>query len=535
MYHRQIRDKTNREVLNFSLDEYPWLLDIYNQIGKLNEEGRVVIRKAAQIGATELAINFSFWVLDGRGSVFYALPPGPTTGDFAHARIDPAVGASPYLLDMAGNIDNVGLKVFRNGFNLYIRGTNVPKGDPSRAAQLSEAPADVAIIDEYDRVPEAAKPLIRDRLGDSRLKWEIDLSTPTYPDIGIDYEYQRSTQNEVQILCQSCGSWQWLDWSLVRGPTEYDPHAQLLCTCGQIINRDGMWKGKRARWEARHPERDVIGFWINKLCSERIDLDAMWKRSKSQRDIDMQSFWNGDMGLPFEPKGSRLTRELIDACAAHPDVYPTFPDRANWTAMGVDVGYDLYYWIKQRTPLGRERAVAIGSVREWEDLDILMLQYGVQRCVVDDGPELRSDKAFQKRFRGKVYRAQYIDNLDADMARWDRKRGIVKLERTKSLDEAGAKIRLCIDELPADWENEERLLLHLSASIKAKRVKADGTTVYHFPHTGKPDHLHHAKAYCEAAMTVLPPDPGGHDSAVETEVPMAGESRYQSGSLRGRL
>ena len=537
--NRYIRDKASGRTAIFTLTDYPWLEDLYNLIGQLQPDSRAVIRKAAQIGATELAINLSFYVLDGRGSVFYALPPGPTQGNFAHARVDPAISGSPHLAGIAGNIDNVGLKTFAGGFNLYIRGTNVPKGDPQRAAQLSEAPADLAIVDEFDRVPPAAIPLIRDRLGDSRLRWEVDLSTPTYPDIGIDAEYQETTQHEPQILCTHCEQWHWLNWKLVRGPVAEDPHARLICpTCGEIIEQAGMWEEERAQWEPRFPECEILGFWIPKLCSERADLDEGWQLSQSKRDLDLQAFWNGWMGLPYEPKGSRLTRELIAACTS--PAYRTFPDRATWTAMGVDVGLELHYWIKERRPDGRERTVAIGSVLEWHDLDPLMVRYGVQRCVVDDAPELREDRKFQQRHRGKVWLAQYLDSKDADLARWDRKRGVVKIERTKGLDEASAKIQLGIDELPADWENVPDIVEHLTASIKAKRVLEDGSTRYHFPRTGKPDHLHHAKLYCEVALSILPASPAVSDeSGGGDELPATGRGQYYipggEGSMRGKL
>jgi hypothetical protein len=137
----------------------------------------------------------------------------------------------------------------------------------------------------------------------------------------------------------------------------------------------------------------VLGFWIPRLVNPRVDLDKMWERSQSRRDIDVQTFWNSDIGIAYEPKGARLTRELIAACVDAS--YQQFPEKAFWTAMGVDVGLDLHYWIKQRTGTGRERAVAIGSVLDWADLDALMIRYDVQRCVVDDAPELRDDVAFQ--------------------------------------------------------------------------------------------------------------------------------------------
>ena len=537
---RWILDKAQGKPQRFSLRDYPWFEDIYKAIDELAQPGgRMVVRKAAQIGATEFALNLSFYVLNGRGSVFYALPPGPTQGNFAHSRVDPAISASPHFHAIAGNIDNVGLKTFQGGFNLYIRSTAIPKGDPRRAAQLSESPADLAIVDEFDRVPPAAIPLIRDRLKASAMRWEIDLSTPTYPDLGIDAEYQASDRREVEVRCQGCGQWHRLDWSLVRGPVADDPHARTICpTCHAAIERVGMWSGGRARWRARNPGSAVVGYWIPRLVDERLDLDELWEHSQAQRDLDRQAFWNGDLGLPYEPKGARLTREALAACAALPGQYPAFPPGAAWTAMGVDVGLELYYWIKERRPGGRERSVAIGNVLDWSDLDVLMARYNVQRCVVDDAPELRLDVEFQKRHRGRVWLAQYLDSPDADLARWDRIRGIVKIERTKALDEAGAKLQLGIDELPADWENVEGLLEQMTANVKVKRVREDGSTAYAFPHTGKPDHLHHAKAYCEVALSILPPNPGGEGRGTTgtDEVPRTGKERYYvPGSVRGQL
>ena len=537
--YRYIKDRESKAVSGFSLSSYPWLRGVYEKIDELIQSGRpgwrVVLRKGAQIGATELAINLTFYALDGRGNVFYALPPGPTTGDFAHARIDPAISASPYIRDeMAGHVDNVGLKVFRGGFNLYIRGTHIPKGDPARAPQLAEAPADVAVMDEYDRIPPPARGLVRDRLGDSQMAWELDLSTPTYPDTGIDREYQDSTQHEPRITCSECGTGAWLDWKLARGPVADDPHARILCPeCGAVFEPEGMWSEERARWVARWPERDVVGFWISKLASPRADLDELWRDSKSPKEDELQAFYNGSLGLPYEPKGARLTRELIAACAQRG--YRRFKERARWTAMGVDVGIELHYWIKERMPDSRERTVAVGSVPEWGDLGKLMRRYGVQRCVVDDRPALRSDVAFQKRHRGKVWLGMEIDSPDALMLRWKEREGRVLIERTKAMAEAAERIENGIDVLPENWESEPEIEEHLTASIKTKRVRADGTTVYHYPQSSRPDHLHHAKLFCEAAMAILPPDPARARGPKEETPAFDRGSAYSVGSYRGQL
>lgn len=72
-------------------------------------------------------------------------------------------------------------------------------------------------------------------------------SSSSYPGVGIDAEYQESSQHEPQIQCQACGAWHWLTWELTRGPTAHDPHARLICpSCTADLRRERMWQSSRA-------------------------------------------------------------------------------------------------------------------------------------------------------------------------------------------------------------------------------------------------------------------------------------------------
>jgi phage terminase large subunit GpA-like protein len=526
--HRVILDKKTGELGAFKFTEYPWLLHLYNEIGTLAPDWTMVIRKAAQMGLTEMAINLAFYIIDEhRGRVFYALPPGQNVvGDFAHERISPAIAQSPHIQAMAGDTDNVGLKTFKRGA-LYLRGTSVPQGRPDKAPQLASVPADAAIIDEVDRVPPAAIPLIEDRMGDSRLKAELLLSTPTYPGVGIDAAYQTSDQREPMIQCQECGRWHWLVWDLVA---ERDGQVRCWCpTCKAAIDRVSAWEHKRIKWVAQNPESDVVGFWISKLLSPRVDLTDLWERSKSTEVDVVLAFHNNDLGVGYEPEGARLTLELLRACADDYDM----PDTASWCAMGVDVGYVLNVWIMQPLQDGRQRAVYIDEVLNWEDLDRLMVRYGVRVCVVDDGPELTADIAFARRHRGRVFLANYTENMDgADWCRWNLKSQKVTIDRTHGLDRSHGDIEAQVDSLPRDFELIGDFTQQMTVNLKTKGVKADGTVYYHFPKTGKPDHYDHAHVYCLAAMERLKmlQRARGTDETEQEALPSTGERRY-----RGRL
>lgn len=523
--HRIIQDKITRRYGPFKFDQYPWLKDIYNDIGSLMPGLRIVIRKAAQMGLTELAINLAFYAIDEHGArVFYALPPGQATvGDFAHDRISPAIAHSPRIREGATDTDNVGLKTFQRGA-LYLRSTSVPPGRPDKAPQLASVPADVAIIDEWDRVPPAAIPLIRDRMGDSRLKFELGLSTPTFPGVGIDAEYQLSTRHEPMIQCQECERWHWLDWSLVA---ERDGTVAVWCpTCKVAIDRVSAWDQKRIKLVPQNPKAEVIGYWTPRLVSPRADLVDMWNRSHSTEVDKMLAFWNNDMGLAYEPEGARLTLELLRACV---DDYE-MPSTSGWCAMGVDVGYSLNVWVMHLLDDGRHQAVFIGEILEWEELDRLMVRYGVRVCVVDDGPELTADVKFARRWPGRVFLATYTENVGGvNWCQFDVKNQKVRIDRTRGIDRAHGNIESMIDSLPRSIEMIGNFVQQMTVQIKVKVIKADGTVAYVYPKTGKPDHYDHAKVYAEAAMDRLLKLRRPDEQEAEA-VPTLGERRY-----RGRL
>lgn len=191
--YRRIKNKTTNLIESFNLQEYPWLEHLYNNTARILD-----VRKCAQFGVTEYLINMTLWLVDEfAATVFYALPPGKgVTSDFVYTRLDKGIIQTPRISEMKRDVDNVGLKVFGGGA-IYIRGTFVPQGQPEKAPQLSAVPADVVLIDEYDRIPPSAIPLLKERLGDSRLAVERNVGTPTYPDVGIDQRYQNSTHTAI--------------------------------------------------------------------------------------------------------------------------------------------------------------------------------------------------------------------------------------------------------------------------------------------------------------------------------------------------
>ncbi len=505
--HRKIKDQRTGIISPFSLDRYPWLNEIYRVFGEeLRLKLRLVFRKPAQVGITEWAVSTLFWAIhQHRVDVFYGLPPGKTVAsDFSSARINTAIDESAAIQAMATAVDNVGLKLFDRGA-LYIRSTNIPGGDPNKAPQLLSVPADLLIIDEFDAVPPAAVPLMRKRLGDSWLAAEIMLSTPTYPSIGIDAEYQKSDQRELQLECEHCGAWDWLIWDNVklRGG-----RARYICPgCGGTIKRQSAWGDDRFRWVVRNPDSEVIGFGFSKLASPRASLDALWANSLELGSEKQQSFYNADLGIPYEPKGGRLTTDTLNGVLGDYTLGNTQTGKG--CLMGVDIGTRIHVVIRQSQG-ERLRATYIGEVDDFEELDAFVSRYQVRAAVVDALPETRKAQEFAERFDGRVYVAYYATQprgvKRASPYQWSENEHVVNIDRSRAFDGVLAGYYNKQYENPADAPTITDYYLHLRNLVRVKENLPDGTPVVRYLKLG-PDHYAHAENYCLAA-NFAPFDPG---------------------------
>ena len=296
--------------------------------------------------------------------------------------------------------------------------------------------------------------------------------------------------------------------------------------CDAVVQRESAWKEGRLQFTSRSPESAIVGYWVTKLISPRVDLKTLWQQSRSTAADEVLSFWNNSLGIAYAPEGARLTLELIRACLGEHSLAET--RSAQWAAMGVDVGLSLHVWVMVPLPDGYRQTVYVAEVPEWQDLDRLMARYNVGCCVVDDAPELRLDVAFAQRHRGRVFLATYVQEIPGtEWTRFDLPKQRVQIERTAGLDRSHSHIEAQLDVFPRDLESVSDLTDQLCVNTKVKGVKADGTVFYHFPHTGRPDHYDHAKCYCEAALERLgrlrSPEQRQQQA---TQVPKAGEPRW---------
>lgn len=508
-----------RPDMPFTLEDHLYLIDIYNCTSP-----QVRIKKSGQSGLSEFAVSLALHACDERKlDVLYLMPTEGDMREFSQLRFEPAVQASPHLSRLlssrgkvngrnARQIDNVHIKTIGTN-NLVLRGASVQnKGDKQKANRLKSVPADLIILDEFDEMQKDVLPLAQMRQGHSPIKEDWLFSTPTYPGMGIDAEWETTDQREWFVSCPHCGKKQRL--TLKHIITEEDnferpiawhgmdeDRAYAACSrCGKELNH--LAPGE---WVAGRFGRDIVGFHITKLFSPHTPLIDIVKRRDTLDEAKRRQAVNQDMGDAYEPRGGRIPLEMLRGCIRP---YARGPLAAGVpTFMGVDVSPNgLHVVIRGRDPdrPGELRQLFCEEVASHYDVGRLIRLYNVASCVMDGAPETTNSRQVQADFRdGRVWLAYFpwtdTGNKDPNPIVWDAQKGIVNMDRTRVIDGMYARFYDQENTLPADAEQMRGYFDHMRAPVRMTEEDRRGNQVSVYREGSNPDHFALAETYCYAA------------------------------------
>lgn len=470
-----LRYRTIRGI-PFSFKGHKYLSGIYQ-----DKHPFIVIRKSAQCGVSEWLINSALWLADHhRYNSTVVFPGDPEVSDFINGRVNPAIQDCDYLRSLVSVTDNIGLKKVRKAF-IYFRGSRKPH-------KLKTIDSDCILYDELDELTEGTLARGEKRLGHSNLKWQRAVSTPTYPEEGIDKLYIESDQCKWFIVCDNCGMEQTLEF---EHNVDVERKKVVCRNCHEELDRC-----KEGRWVPTYNGRKIRGYHINKLFCERTDLEELIENSKKIAQFELQEFYNSDLGLPYAAKGNRLSKGDIRSCIGE----YTHPAVAEHCTMGVDVGSVLNIKISV-IENGKRKACYIGTTSKFEDLEHLMNAYDVDVCVIDANPETRKAKEFQSKFAGRVYLAYYWPSDDRRQEllsiEEDEEEGhdVVKINRTQAGDYVVGQYQHRRVLLPIDVENIPYFLSQLTAPLRVVEKDRNGNDVAKYKEFNKADHYFHSDIY----------------------------------------
>ncbi len=423
----------------WNFDNHPWLKAMHD-----SKHPFCVGQKSAQMGYTEVCLNMSLNIMDTKGlSVLYILPnKNPDAGDFSASRFDTALELSPYLQDMFTNVKNVGHKRAGSA-SLFIRGSQSRSG-------LKSLPVSFLVFDEVEEMNQENIPLAFERQSGQKEKKIWMISTPTIDRFGINSYFEKSTKCEFFFPCPACGRQTRLIFPECLEITSDDPASPEIknsfykCKeCGTKLG-DKTAALKAGEWVPQKQEAEYEGYHINQMYSPTImpyELAQMYLLSQVNSAYE-QEFYNSKLGLPHIIKGARVTNSEIEECIGNYTM-PEVPKNNTVITIGIDVGRWLHYVVMEWTiGIGTPdvninstaKALDIGKILDFEDLDTLIRKYRPNATVIDANPERRLAYNFANRFWGYVWLCFYGNGVSGKQITKTRDTDGQELEQQVTVD-----------------------------------------------------------------------------------------------------
>jgi hypothetical protein len=459
----------------FTYERHEYLIEPYR-----DDHPHQVEEKAAQLGLTSKAmLKVAYGArYGGYRGILYLFPSKSDVTDFSKGRIAPLIDENPETIGKwLKDTDSANIKRIWNAF-LYLRGMKSRVG-------LKSIPVDLIVFDELDEAPQNAIDMAMERMGHSEFKEILKLSNPTLPDYGIDKAFQETDQRYWLLKCEKCGEYTCLE----------DTFPDCLITVKDGVIRacqkcKGALDPSIGRWVAKRPSiTDKRGYHYSQLFSHFIDPSDILHQFRTTDNLT--DFYNLKIGVAYVEAENRLSvQEVLDLCGSNGIASE---DRGP-CSMGVDQGKDLHVVIGRRHPGNGGKLVHIAVYKDWEELDRLMKNFSVSRCVVDALPETRNARAFAQRHKGKVFLNYYNKHQKGSYA-WNEKELIVSCNRTESLDASHKEIMDQSIVLPKNCEVIQEFAQHLhNVAKKLEEDEETGSKRYIYVKLG-PDHLRHAFNY----------------------------------------
>lgn len=442
--------------------------------------------KATQMGLTSkamLRVIYGARYGNYRG-ILYLFPSKSDVTDFSKGRINALIDDNPEIGSWIRETDSANIKRVWNAF-LYFRGMKSRVG-------LKSIPVDFIVYDELDEAPQKAVAMAYERMAHSEFKEQLKLSNPTLPDYGIDKFFQPTDQRYWLLKCSKCNHYTDLVGTFPVKPNQEVP--TLIRVKGRVIRACEKCHAELnpsvGQWVAKRPSiTDKRGYQYSQLWSHFVDPAEILHIYRTSDNIT--DLYNLKIGIAWVEAENRLSvQDVLGLCSDYniqsQDPGPCF--------MGVDQGKDLHVVIGKKNISTRDKIIHLGIYRDWEELDRLMINFNIVRCVVDALPETRNAREFAERHKERIWLNYYNIHQKGSYA-WNEKEFIVSCNRTESLDASHKQITDSRVILPSksDMVNVFADQMH-NVAKKLEEDEETGSKRYVYIKLG-PDHFRHAFNY----------------------------------------
>ena len=358
---RMLSSKSSAEHGQWRTARTPYLRDIMDDLSPSSDVQRVVVKKASQMGLTEVANNvIGFYVHQAPCPILFVQPTTDLARRYSSQRVRPMFTESPSLAHLLrGNYkrdksNSVLFKEYPGGI-LALTGANSPVG-------LSSMPIRIVLLDEVDRYPldvgsgagrggkgegdPCALAIARSRTFPNRKILQI--SSPVLADHSvIDREYLASDQRKYFVPCPGCKEKQILEWSRFKWEKGKPDTIHYLCAhCGfHILHHQKQWMIDRGEWRPTVTSTDprVHGYFLPAFYAPQGWIDwpeiaKEWEAAQGHHE-KLQAFINTVLGESWQEDTEAPDYELLYRRREHYTI-GTVPAGVCFLTAGGDVQKD---------------------------------------------------------------------------------------------------------------------------------------------------------------------------------------------------
>lgn len=267
-----------------------------------------VVEKSRQLGLSELNVTevVHFLATHPNTKAVYSFPTYRQLNDFSVSRLSPIFRDSKELAHLLSKeVNNVSTKKIGDSY-LFMRSS-------SNSSAGEGIDSDVALFDEYDRMPDNVEFAFQEGLKSSKYGYIRRWSTPTIPGRGVDALYQKSDQMHYFHTCPHCGYKQYLTAEDniiqvkphgVNNATQEIEDGTFIIGCKKCHKELDRWA--EGEWVPAHPSiKEIRGYLVTQMDATWISADDIMRRKFNY--TSKQLFYNYVLGQPYSATGLIIT------------------------------------------------------------------------------------------------------------------------------------------------------------------------------------------------------------------------------------
>lgn len=349
--HRRLSQKASAEFGMWRTARTPYLREIMDCLSAQSPVEEVWIMKSAQVGGTEVGLNWIGYVMHHcPAPMLVVLPTLEVRRRWSLQRLEPMLKETPELRSI---FDALRTRSSTNGQDIKdYPGGMLVLGGANSAASLASMPIRYSLCDEVDKFKWELKGegdplgLIDERQKSFRRRKKLRISTPTVKGASrIEEGWEKSDQRHYTMPCPECREGIYFKWPQLQWNADLSSIRYACEHCGALIEeRHKAAMLAAGEWVPANPDSKIRGYHLNALMAPP-GLGPTWRElvtdflDASKDPVKLKRFINSNLGETWEDR-SRDLRPNVLAQRAEPYKLREIPPGCLLLTAGVDTQDD---------------------------------------------------------------------------------------------------------------------------------------------------------------------------------------------------